>query len=102
MANGEMLKLRPPTVNHTEQRRVLSFHLFARVGSRWSTLHDGEILVNSGGISPEEREKVNAIGVSQSRDGGSSAFDFLFAYSGHQTIGKLSATLQNRSTKNGT
>ena len=74
------------------------FHLFARVNYRRSTLHGEKILVNSGGISPDLRVRTTPDGASQTRDGGSVAFDFVFTYSNRHTTGHRAATLQNRFT----
>ena len=82
-----------------EHREMVSFHLFVRVGSRRSTFHDEEILVNSGWISPERRVQFTPIGASQTRDGGSAAFDFVSTYSNHHATGHRAATLQNRFTR---
>ena len=69
------------------------------MGSRWGTPHDEKILVNSGGILPDLRVQSTPDGASQTRDGGSAAFDFVSTYSNHHTTAHLADTLQNRFTR---
>ena len=78
------------------QRKFISIHLQVRVDSRWRTLQGENNLENSGGISPDDRVQSTPTGVSQTRDGGSAAFDFVFTYPNRRTTGHRSATLQKR------
>ena len=68
------------------------------MGARRSVLHEEKIPNKSGGISPDEREHIEPDGESQSREGGSAAFDFALTYSGLRTTGKRGAALQKRLT----
>ena len=70
-----------------------------RVDSRRSTPRCGDILENSGGISPGQRVQFKPNGAPQIRDGWSASFDLVYAYSDHHTAGKRAATPQNRLTK---